>query len=93
MYGFGLTSVMALFVLGVFLFRFFKRNGAEAAPTQNRQYQNSRYYDIDDEYNEKRANERNEVNRLLEKIKEKGMQSLNAHELQNLNQYSQKTRD
>ncbi|MDX2066774.1 MAG: DUF6576 domain-containing protein [Haliscomenobacter sp.] len=93
MSGFSLTSLMALFVLGVFLFRLFRRNGSKVAPNKNRQYQNSRYYDIDDEYNEKRANERNEVNRLLEKIKQKGMQSLNAQELQNLNQYSQKTRD
>ena len=88
MYGFGLTSVMALFVLGVFLFRLIRRKGVKAAPTQNKYF-----YNIDDEYNEKRANERNEVNRLLEKIKQKGMQSLNAQELQNLNQYSQKTRD
>lgn len=93
MSGFSLTSLMALFVLGVFLFRLFKRNGSKAAPSKNRQYQNSRYYDIDDEYNEKRANERNEVDRLLERIKQKGMQSLNAQELQSLNQYSQKTRE
>ena len=47
------------------------------------------YYDIDYFYNENRANRQQEMNRLLEKIKRKGMKSLTKKDTDGLDEFSE----
>lgn len=50
----------------------------------------SDYYDIDHKWNEKRATEQQEIDRILEKIRKKGIDNLSKEELQKLKNYSSK---
>jgi len=48
----------------------------------------STYFDIDDQYNEERANKQNELDRLLDKIGKSGIDSLSRKERQRLDELS-----
>jgi membrane associated rhomboid family serine protease len=47
-----------------------------------------KYYNIDEKYNEQKLNKQKELDRLLDKISKKGMNSLTAKEKQQLEEYS-----
>ncbi len=49
------------------------------------------YYSIDHKYNQARTNRQKEIDRLLDKINQKGINSLNKQEQQMLKEYSEKT--
>lgn len=49
---------------------------------------NKKYYTIDDKYNEERVNKQQEVDRILEKISNKGIGSLTTKERKTLEEYS-----
>jgi membrane associated rhomboid family serine protease len=49
---------------------------------------NSNYYDVDHQYNEQRTNKQKEVDRILDKIGKKGMNSLSKEEKKKLEEYS-----
>ncbi|AEE49480.1 rhomboid family protein [Haliscomenobacter hydrossis] len=53
---------------------------------------NKRYYTLEDRTNEERTNRQQEVDRLLDKIKQKGLNSLTAKEQQTLQENSKKNR-
>jgi len=50
------------------------------------------FYNIDHRYNAERADQQQEVDRILEKISKKGMSSLNKQEKKTLEAYSKKLR-
>ncbi|HXB95578.1 MAG TPA: rhomboid family intramembrane serine protease [Puia sp.] len=50
------------------------------------------YYNIDHQYNAQRADQQQEVDRILDKISKKGMRSLNRKERETLKSYSKKVR-
>ncbi len=49
------------------------------------------YFDIDDKYNEEKVNKQNEIDRILDKISKKGIDSLSKKEKQQLDEYSKKS--
>ncbi|RZJ52814.1 MAG: rhomboid family intramembrane serine protease, partial [Flavobacterium sp.] len=51
---------------------------------------NKKYYSIEDKYNDKKINKQKEVDRLLDKISEKGIDSLTTKEKQKLEDFSGK---
>jgi len=50
------------------------------------------YYDIDDQYNDDRVSKQKEIDRILDKISSKGINSLSIKEKKVLDQYSEKIR-
>lgn len=55
-------------------------------------FKRNREYNIDQRYNMQRADQQQEVDRILEKISKKGMRSLNKKERETLKEYSKKVR-
>lgn len=50
----------------------------------------STYRTVDDKYNEQKALQQREVDRILDKISQRGIESLSQKERQTLDEYSQK---
>ncbi|WP_146169758.1 DUF6576 domain-containing protein [Kordia periserrulae] len=77
---------ISIAVIGIFIYiKFFKSN-TESAGISRRSTQ--KYQTIDDEFNAKRKAKQERVDRILEKINEKGVDSLTAKEKALLDEYS-----
>lgn len=50
----------------------------------------STYRTVDDKFNEKKAHQQREIDRILDKISQRGIESLSQKERQTLDEYSQK---
>lgn len=86
---YGLMDIMlyiSIAVIGIFIYiKFFKSN-TESTGISKRSAQ--KYQTIDDEFNAKRKAKQERIDRILEKINEKGVDSLTAKEKALLDEYS-----
>lgn len=80
-----LLIILALFALSIYLLGFHKR-----ILPYSEQAKRKYGYNIDDDYNEDRANKRNNADRVLEKIKCEGIDSLTLQERLILEEYADK---
>ncbi|KAB8155199.1 hypothetical protein EZY14_004750 [Kordia sp. TARA_039_SRF] len=86
---YGLMDIMlyiSIAVIGIFIYiKFFKSN-TESTGIPKRSAQ--KYQTIDDEFNAKRKAKQERIDRILEKINEKGVDSLTSKEKALLDEYS-----
>jgi membrane associated rhomboid family serine protease len=85
-----LTNYIPILLIAVpsIVFIVFILRRPEALYVDNLFYKTHQHYTIDDRYNMSQRNKQEEVDRILEKIHKKGMQSLTRREKQTLKEYS-----
>ncbi len=74
-----MAVVIVILLVGLFIYYFSKKSSVKSE---------QKHLTIDDKYNEERVNNEKELNRLLEKINKKGIDSLSKKERNRLDKLS-----